>query len=141
MRWGADRGVWGKAVKQAGAHGVQVLPELWGVVAGFVKGVVEELCAGFVVGGEVASIVVEDPDPVGVEAEELRGRGWLHAGVLLGQSGGCFDHQCVNEGLGQVAAHLVLVGVVFLAEQLRGTAGGAGAFVPAAGLDRLVLLV
>ena len=70
------------------------------------------------------------------------GWGWVACAVsLLGQSGGGFDHQGVDEGLGQVAAHLVLMGVVFLAEQLRRAAGGAGAFVPGAGLDRLVLLV
>ena len=57
------------------------------------------------------------------------------------ESGRSLDHQGVDEGLGQVAAHLMLTGVVFLAEQLRWSAGGAGPFVPGSGLDRLSLLV
>ena len=47
----------------------------------------------------------------------------------------------MHEGLGEVAAHLVLGGVVFLAEQLRRSAGGAGAFEPSAGGEVIALLV
>jgi hypothetical protein len=47
----------------------------------------------------------------------------------------------MDERLREVAAHLVLVGVVFLAEQLWWAAGSARAFVPGAGFDVVVLLV
>src|SRR5205085_10365698 len=57
------------------------------------------------------------------------------------QPGGGLDEKCVDEGLRQVAAQLVLVRVELLAEQLRRSAGCAGALVPAERLNLLALLV
>lgn len=47
----------------------------------------------------------------------------------------------MDERLGDVSPHLMLAGVVLLAEQLGWAAGGAGAFVPCARLHRMALLI
>src|SRR3954451_6969026 len=54
--------------------------------------------------------------------------------VLLSEASRGLDHERVDEGLREVPAHLVLVAVVFLAVQLRGAGGRAGALEPRAGL-------
>jgi hypothetical protein len=61
--------------------------------------------------------------------------------VRTGESRGSLDREGVHERLWEVAPHLVLIGVVFFAEELGWPAGGAGAFVPGSGLDRLAVLV
>ena len=57
------------------------------------------------------------------------------------ESGRRLDRQGVDEGLREIAAHLMLTGVVFFAEQLRWSTCCAGPFVPCSRLDRLALLV
>ena len=57
------------------------------------------------------------------------------------ETGRSLDRQGVDEGLGEIAAHLMLTGVVFLAEQLRWSTCCAGPFVPCSSLDPVSLLV
>ena len=52
-----------------------------------------------------------------------------------------FNHEGVDEGLGKIATHLLLGLVVFLTEESRWAAGGAGPFVPADGEKFVALLV
>src|SRR5690349_20280108 len=51
------------------------------------------------------------------------------------------DHERMDEGLREISSHLVLAGVVLLAEQLRRSGGRAGALEPGARLDSVALVV